>query len=495
MARTLGSLLLVLALCSAVYAARSNVCLANTANGTPYKPLQLFHASDCPKDPNNCTSALYNYIPSTFMSHAPSQILPVANNRESLAYMTQDDDDNLDIVVITATKYQNNIIRVNVEVTGSPPAQILLKDDPTPDQWIWNPATNAGNFTWDLDAYFTDGVVLGHFESINCFRVNFLPNYNGAVATVSFLTGTVAKPQRIFSQALQNGKYYEFCQYPQAAITSTPASCSTLGTATATSLTSGTATYSWTDSTGAVVGTTSKVTGLEPGNYTVAVTVAGCVATRTVAVGHSGVPISATWSVTQPTKTKAGKIVLSISGGNPPYTITWKNSAGNTIASGVTTLSVSSAGTYTVIISDGCNSQQYDITVAAPGACLPGTFVDPDTGLCAGCAPGTYSNTTDAAACTVCPPGSFNSAKNATSCNKCAANTVSGGATGPCTTCPVSTSSPAGSGICTPCPPGTDRVSGATSCSPCDAGSFRCSMFFFPPLSPSFRFLYLKIIE
>jgi len=475
MSRALGYVLFFLALTSVVYAARSNICLANTANGQPYKPLQLY-PKDCPNNATNCTATVYNYSPPDFMSKGPKSILPVAKNRESLAYMTQDESDNLDLVVITATTYQNNIIRVNVEVDGAPPGgQTLMRDDPTPDSWNWDPTTNSGNFSWQLDAYFTDGVVLGHFKGISCFRVNFLPNYNGAVATISFLSGNVTNPTRVFTSKLTNAQYYEFCQYPLLSITSTDASCKALGSASATSLTTGTATWKWTNAAGTTVSTTSSATGLNAGNYTVTVTVNDCSASRSVSIGMTGVPVSATWVVTNPTKTKAGKIDLTISGGDPPYSITWRNPAGTSVSPNTTSLSVSTAGTYTVTVSDGCSTQTYEIEVGAPGTCPAGTQNDPNGDGCLSCPAGTFSSSPNSDTCTVCPPGTWNTVVNATSCNTCAANTYSGGASGPCNNCPVSTASTAGSGVCDPCPVGTDRASGATSCAPCAAGTFRCS--------------------
>jgi len=476
MTRALGYVLVVLALISVAYATRSNICLANTGTGTPYKPLQLY-PSDCPNNASNCMAAVYKYSAKDFKSLGPSTILPVAKNRESLAYLTQDENDNLDLVIITATTYNDNKIKVNVKLDGvAPGPSLLVQDDiqPTDDIMNWDSVNNVGNFTWDLDAYFTDGVVIGHLQFVDnyCVRMNFLPNYNGAIASISFLSGTVASPTRVFTQKLVNAQYYEFCQYPKTTITKTDASCTALGSASATSP-SGTATYAWTKADGTTVATTSSVSGLAPGAYSVTVTVNGCTATRPVTIGNTGVPISATSTLTNPTKTTAGTITLKVSGGNPPYSITWMNPSGTVVARNVTSLSVTTAGTYTVTIADNCGAPQtLNIDVSAPGSCAPGTMVDGDN--CDPCPAGTYSTTNDAAACTVCPPGTASTVSGATSCTSCAANTYSAGAIGPCNNCPQSTFSDARSGVCTPCPVGTDRASGATSCAPCPAGSFRC---------------------
>jgi hypothetical protein len=423
-------------------------------------------------------AAVYNYDAANFKSAGPSTLRP--SNRESYVYMTQDEQDNLDVVVITATTYKNNIIKTRVEIDGAMPgSQILVKDDPEvipkEDEWYWDPVNNKGNFTWLLQPTYTDGVVLGHFKFVDnyCFRVEFKPNWNGAISNIVFLSGTVASPKRVISKALStNSAFFEFCQYPKAVITKNDATCSSLGSATITSLGNLPVTaYKWTKN-GATIATTSTVTGLQPGDYEATITVEGCTATRPVTIGISGVPVTATWTVTEPTKTQLGKIVLTPTGGRPPYAITWTNAAGSVIARNVTTVNVA-AGTYTVSLYDGCYTQEYEITLTAPGSCAAGTFVDED-GTCTPCPAGTYSDSADSDSCTVCPPGSYSTTTGATSCTTCPANTFSGGATAPCTNCPVSTYSMSKSGHCTPCPIGTSRPSGATTCTACPAGTFRC---------------------
>jgi len=476
MSRPLGFVVLFLAFTSVVYAARSNICLLNVGNSTPYKPLQL-QPSDCPNNASNCMAYVYNYSATAFLSKGPASILPSATTREALIYMTQDESDNIDAVVITATTYSGNIIQVNLSITGAAPGvQTLVRDDPTPDLWSWNPDTNSGNFSWDLDAKFTDGVVLGHIKFIDnyCFNVSFKPNYAGAVSKISFLSGTVANPTRVFTTPLVYSQSFEFCQYPKVTIATTDATCTTGGSATATSLTSGTAAFQWTDQDGNVVSSSNTLSNAAAGTYSLTMTISGCTAYRNVTINVGGTPITATFDVTNPTKAQPGNVVVHPAGGSPPYAITWTNSQGNVLATNVTTLSVTNAGTYFVEISDGCRSSSENVTVTKPGACPQGTMSDPDTGACIGCTAGTYSDTSDAPSCMVCPPGTWNNATNATSCNNCPANTVSGGATGPCTDCPVSTSSAPASGVCTPCPVGTDRAADASACTSCTAGSFRC---------------------
>lgn len=478
MSRSLGYLLFLLAFTSVVYAARSNICLA-TSGAKFYRPLQLY-PQDCPNNASNCMASVYNYNAAQFKANGPKGLMPGSNSRESLVYMTQDESDNLDVVVITGTTYKNNVIKTNVEVVGAQTgsASILVADDPTEDTWSWDASTNKGSFNWLLQPLYTDGVVIGHFKFVDnyCFRVQFLPNWKGAIDNIVFLSGTVAAPKRVISKPLVGNStvspFFEFCQYPSAIITKSDASCTSLGSASVTAIANGTASYMWTkNSDGSTIGTGSSVSGLQAGEYTVTINVEGCTATRPVTIGTVGVPLSVSHTLTQPTKTQNGKIVLSISGGTAPYSITWKNAANTVIARNVTTINVA-AGQYTATVTDGCSTQSLTVTLDAPGTCPAGTFVDGDE--CTSCPAGTFSSASESTSCTVCPPGTWSTTTKATSCNTCAANTYSGGAVGPCNNCPVSTSSTAGSGVCTPCPIGTDRATGASYCTACPAGSSRC---------------------
>lgn len=437
MDRTCCLLLFVLAFTSLAYG-RSNICLA--AGATIYKPLQLY-PSDCPHNASNCMAAVYNYNASTFSSQGPASLRPGA--RQSYVYMTQDASDNLDVVIESVTTYTNTIINAQVQVIGAVPynAEIIVKDDPTQDQWQWNPNNNTGAFEWFLQPGYTDGVVLGHFQLIEnyCFRVTFLPNWGGSIATIIFLSGNVSKPVVVASKPLVGNStystYFEFCEYPQAVITATNATCFASGTATAAALNNtANATYLWTDSTGATVGTTKTVSGLTAGTYTVLLTEGTCSITRDVTIGYSALSFTASTSTTTQTRQTLGTVTVSVSGGYPPYAITWLNAAGVIIASNVTTLQVPE-GSYSVTVSDGCHQMTYPAVVDGPASCPPGTIIDPSSQGCLSCRAGTFTSAQDSSACTVCPPGSWNDVVNSTSCNECPANTYSSGGTDSCSNC------------------------------------------------------------
>lgn len=121
------------------------------------------------------------------------------------------------------------------------------------------------------------------------------------------------------------------------------------GTATA-SVTGGTAPYSYSWSNSA---TTSTVSGLTAGTYTLVVT------------DDNGCTVSATYSVAEPTLVAAsatitnvscyggsdGEIDLVLSGGISPYDVTWSNGP-SAIGTTTTTNSALTAGVYTVTITD-----------------------------------------------------------------------------------------------------------------------------------------------
>ena len=115
-------------------------------------------------------------------------------------------------------------------------------------------------------------------------------------------------------------------------------------------------TYAW--SNGA---TTSSISNLAAGNYTVIVTDKnGCTATATTTVGASTNIVVNVSSTNAACGVNNGTATASVSGGTAPYTYAWSN--------GATTASISGlgAGTYTVIVTDskGCSSTK-SVTVTS----------------------------------------------------------------------------------------------------------------------------------
>ncbi len=153
----------------------------------------------------------------------------------------------------------------------------------------------------------------------------------------------------------------------------TSITCFTLGSATASSVTGGTpyksgAAYKYSWSSGA---TTSSVTGLGAGSYTVTATDSlGCTGTAVAIVhGVGGATITVTPTPVTCPGGSNGSATSTASGGTLPYTYTWSNGSTATSINGLT------AGNYTLTLTDhnGCISNAV-ATVTQP-ATLTDTIV------------------------------------------------------------------------------------------------------------------------
>lgn len=115
-------------------------------------------------------------------------------------------------------------------------------------------------------------------------------------------------------------------------------------------------TYAW--NTGA---TTSSITGITPGNYTVTVSDGFCSATQTVTVGAGTVSVSTSVD-SNATSCTSGGATATMTGGTAPFTYAW-SSGGNTAS---TALPV---GSHTVTVTDvnGC-SETGNVTITGPAA-------------------------------------------------------------------------------------------------------------------------------
>lgn len=125
----------------------------------------------------------------------------------------------------------------------------------------------------------------------------------------------------------------------------------------------GSYTYSWSPSS---VGTSSTATNLGAGTYTCLVSDLNSCNTSTMFTITAPSAISSTASITSPSCTDSndGNVVLNISGGVSPYTITWSN--GNTSLQNSNLI----AGTYSANITDA-NSCSYTVSVLVQNATAP----------------------------------------------------------------------------------------------------------------------------
>lgn len=182
----------------------------------------------------------------------------------------------------------------------------------------------------------------------------------------------------------------------QASIQTTPVSCggNCNGTATATA-TGGTGPYTYSWSNGA---TTSSITNLCPGTYTLTVTDAGgCSMTTqcTIQTAANNLQITVTSTTNESCENMCdGSISASVSGGNAPYNYSWSNGAStasiSNLCDGTFSLTVTDAGNCTAsqnatILAGGSTP---DASIASAG---PFTTTDPSYQLSANTAGGVWS--------------------------------------------------------------------------------------------------------
>ncbi len=204
------------------------------------------------------------------------------------------------------------------------------------------------------------------------------------------------------NNGIQTFSFNIYVPSPYFNIAGTNISCNgaTTGTATATPVITSTYNYAWSNG-----GTTSSISGLTAGTYSVTVTdpSSGCTASQNVTLTEpSGMTISS--SATQPScaNRSNGAIDISVSGGNSPYSYSWSN--------GATTQDLGSvpAGTYTVTVTDGngCTktntttlSNSYAVTLSASASqanCFGQNSGSVTTSVGGGVSPYTYSWNTGA---------------------------------------------------------------------------------------------------
>lgn len=224
-------------------------------------------------------------------------------------------------------------------------------------------------------------------------------------------------------------------------VTGTSASCGNNGSATATA-TGGNGNYSYVWAPGGQ--TTSSVSGLAAGTYTVNVTDGTTCGTATVTIANTSMSVTA-YAVGSSCSSSTGSASVTVTGGTAPYTYAWSPSGGNGnsatgLAPGTYTCVITDAAScstsVTVNISNAANLQAY--VYAYPDSCpsssgsafayntggnAPFTYLwstGATTSSINGLPPGVYCVTiTDAAGCTstacdtvVQAPGSFSHGTN-----------------------------------------------------------------------------------
>lgn len=230
-------------------------------------------------------------------------------------------------LVVTAS---GNSINCNGNATGS--ASLSVSGGGTPYSYLWSNSATTQNVSTLLAGVYTASVT----------------DANGCIKTTSI---QISQPTTSISITLTTGN----------------AGCGGSSTGSVGTTVSGGSTpytYLWNNSA-----TSSSITSLAAGNYSVVVTDAvGCSKSASTTVSQSTASAITTTVTTGNVKCygeSTGTVNLVMGGGTPPFTFLWSNSA--------TTRSLTnlSAGNYTVVITDtqGCTKTQ-TVSISQPSAAL-----------------------------------------------------------------------------------------------------------------------------
>jgi len=159
-------------------------------------------------------------------------------------------------------------------------------------------------------------------------------------------------------------------------------------------------TYEWVDSVGLPIGQNDTVaTGLCAGLYRIIVTSSAlCVRSMPVEISEPDTLFATVGDSTDVlcNGDSTGSITMAPSGGNPPYTYSWTDSAGDTIGSDTSFIDSLPAGTYCIVVTDSIScSDSTCVTIGEPPV-LSSSITDTVNAAC--------SNTCDGGA-TVTPAG------------------------------------------------------------------------------------------
>ncbi|MEP7197612.1 MAG: T9SS type A sorting domain-containing protein [Saprospiraceae bacterium] len=218
-----------------------------------------------------------------------------------------------------------------------------------------------------------DGVVvIRDYDPINTKTIKYYYNGIERIKTILYATDTIydfeggviyAEAQDAQSNYLGYGYFYLKAPF-DFDVTTTPAVCPNLGTASITHL-SGQApfTYQWLDKLGQFVGTTNPIS-LATGTYNVIVKDAnGCI--YNTATNSDSIEIYQSSNIKfDVTTTKADCVngtasINNITGGIAPYTFLWSNGATSSTLQNLIT------GYYSVTVTDaqGCSKEKYEIII------------------------------------------------------------------------------------------------------------------------------------
>jgi hypothetical protein len=248
--------------------------------------------------------------------------------------------------------------------------------------------TNAGkiNVTANTLHSYSNTLVMQANSVLNTVGLTIQGTINGNGASCSLIksTGNIS----IVWGAVLSGSVF-ICRNTSASLTNQPGIAASFFSCSACNPTLGTSSFIWRNSANVIVGTTAVVNNLPAGTYAVQASNTGCSNNPLLA----SVTINAISNplIVNPSKTDItcfgsvdGSITASVSGGTPPYSITWKNSSNVTIGNTATVNNLP-AGTYSVQVQDAsCTITPNPVTITAPTAALTTTIATTDAS-CYGC--------------------------------------------------------------------------------------------------------------
>jgi len=239
-----------------------------------------------------------------------------------------------------------------------------------------------------------------------------------------------------------------------AIVTTTPFNCSTKGSASAAPNGGSSGfTYTWYQvGNPTALGTGTKITGLNNGNYYVSVTDScSSSANTSFTVGTTGCCGDGICQDNKNETCGKAKYCLADCGICCPS---------GTIVNG-NKCQVCPAGTRSTVVPQATTCTN----------CPANTFNAGGNDTCAPC-PDNYQSAAGSGKCVRCPAGQVR-ISNDTSCHSCTAGTYAPACdNSACTNCPAGTISADGSSFCTTCSAGTFSTAGSSTCSTCSAGSY-----------------------
>ncbi|MFH6945769.1 choice-of-anchor L domain-containing protein, partial [Flavobacterium sp. FlaQc-49] len=277
---------------------------------------------------------------------------------------------NLPAGTYTLTVTDSCSSQTNSVTIGQPSAALALAASSKTDAACFGASTGT----------VTAGTVTNAIGTVTFSWKNSSNTVVGTTATVSNLpagTYTLTVTDSCSSQTNSVTIGQPSAALALAASSKTDAACfgASTGTVTAGTVTNavGTVTYSWENSSNAVVGTTATVANLPAGTYTLTVTDSCSSQTNSVTIGQP----SAALALAASSETDAacfgnsnGTVIAgTVTNAIGTVTYSWKNSS-NTVVGTTATVSNLPAGTYTLTVTDSCSSQSNSVTIGQPSAAL-----------------------------------------------------------------------------------------------------------------------------